>query len=453
MSRIRRRTATLAVVLLAAACTDGDAEKTATPRTSLTTTPTTEAAPAADSVALETDQPCTRQAVDVLTSEAGAVRLEDLERMVLPQEDLGTAVRGFELDIMRSGYLDNAEVQYVEINPPTTCDDLARFGRITGYSAAFTSYDEQIHSVSTAVHLFHDTAGATGWMQAFADGLRALVGTTDGPIRVDITPLDDLGPDARLIEHEGAEGVRTWAMFARGPVVGWIVDLHPRGRPTVDVSSFALAVAERIDHVMETVDDRSESRLAAARVAAAPLPRQMLGDRYGDLPWDWFFGGCTDNRERASYSPDPVKAARDLELHRRVSGCTAMYSRSELETQSADIVRIFSAVSVFEDAEGASADLASFAADTEARANTNGPEGSYGAVERFPVVSIGEEAIGLRSALTSEPAFTDTRVVFRRGPIVGTVALHDRSDHDGRDELTRLAAALDLRIQALLATD
>jgi hypothetical protein len=236
-------------------------------------------------------------------------------------------------------------------------------------------------------------------------------------------------------DHEGPDGVRTWVMFVRGAVVGWVTDLHRAGR-NIDVVAAAKTMAGRLEKVAADGAARpAGSDLDAAALLSAPLPLVEFGDRYSLLRWDPFFGGCADTEERAAIVG--ADSANRSQAAGRVTGCTAMYTPPEGVTSG--IVRVFSSVQVFTSAQGAADDLAT----------------SIGALEtsggrRFDVGSIGEDTVGIVVPAIGETNFTHTRVAFRVGNLQASVSVQDQSPRNAKAEVEALARKLQKRIQRLL---
>lgn len=383
--------------------------------------------------ALWSDEPCTRA-----VSKAGAVpaavpfRLEDLEHMVLSRDDVG-GLRGFESDIGRHGYWGNGELRSMEVNPPSTCDDTRKHGRIIGFANTYDKMSRPARLVTFSVHLFFTEADARGWVDAYTNGLKASVGTSDGPKRFDARPLDQLGPGAVLADHDGPDGVRTWAMFVRGPIVGWVTDLHTSSS-NIDTVAAATAMASRIEQVSKDAKARATQVLDAARLLSAPLPLSDYGSRYAGLQWNFFFGGCADTEERASIVGK--ESAARVAGFGRLTGCTNMYAPPRDAKSS--IVRVFSNVQVFNDAQGVSADIADRISRLPA-----------GKANRFEI-AVGEESVASVSPPHDGQDFTNTSVTFRIGNIEAGISIHDKDPHDAKAEVTALAMKLRDRIEKLL---
>jgi hypothetical protein len=86
------------------------------------------------------------------------LRARDLNVLVLPQSEIGSLVRGFEID-SGSGASDNAEAAENSLNPDDTEGDMDERGRISGYSLDFTNPspgEEDVLQVGTTVTLWED---------------------------------------------------------------------------------------------------------------------------------------------------------------------------------------------------------------------------------------------------------------------------------------------------------
>jgi hypothetical protein len=220
-------------------------------------------------------------------------------------------------------------------------------------------------------------------------------------------------------------------MFQRGPVVGWVVDLHPGADATIDVRAAADLMAARVESVIEKAESRPRAGFDAAQLLSVPLPREAYGARGDGLVWDWWFAGCTDAVEVAAISGEEVGAeARRLG---RITGCTAMYDRD------GDLPRLFSGVAVYGNAGDASEALAGGLTELEARGG-----------HRFEVPNLGDEAVGLATPPSGEISFTDTRVVMRFGAFDARIVIQEQGGVDATADVVDLARQLETRITAVL---
>lgn len=397
-----------------------------------TVEPSAPEAPAPPGVA--SSEPCTRTVASGRPVPPAGFRAEDLIAMVPGPVDLGIDTDELTVDVVRHGYHGNAELEVIEVHAPTLCDDLERFGRITGFGRGFMSLEERPRRVVVSVHLFWDDQGAAMWTDAFVQGLQIGAGGPAGPTRVDVRPAEELGAGGLLLEHEGPEGVRTWAILQRGPIVGWVVDVHPGPATTVDVPATAQQLAARIEQVVADVGRRPDGGLDVTALLSAPLLQSELDERYADSEWDAFWGGCTDNEELGFIAEEASAAL--AERSGRLVGCTAMYRHEEMP---------WSGVSAFPDDASAAQYLREL------------PEALEGEAQTFEVtglVHVDEtSAVQLRQPGSSgETGAWHTRVAFRRGPYVGTVAvMRVGAEAEQRASVATMAVRLSQRLDHLLA--
>lgn len=394
---------------------------------------------------LATDQPCTRPVPDGMAPEQLPLQAEDLVRMVLTREDVGAGIETFDDDIFRNGFIHNAELHQVEVHPDWQlhadafgfehCAEFEDLGRIMGYARGWAAASEPPRSVYTSAHLFWDEQGAADWVEGWVDESRWGVGLPDGPSRFDLTPADDIAEGAWRIEHEGWEGVRSWVVVRRGPIVGWVVDLHPGTTTTIDVDAAARALVARIDDVMATAVTATGDSLDLASMMSVPLPLAAWGDRYAALDWNGDWGGCTDLDEWSLIVDDAtVEWARQRGM---LYLCTGMYGPDG--APEGRYLQVWTRISVFPDEASADAYLGD-------GTNTNPT------AESFDVTGLEgvDEATGVVSAPSEDSDLWGTRVQFRRGRYVFALGLNDNDPRDARDELVTLAQQLDDRFTALV---
>ena len=377
------------------------------------------------------DEPCTRtqSAVELNVRPVG-FHHEDLEHMVLGSADVG-GLPDFYQDVERQGYHDNPELAALQPNDPgSICDDAVRFGRIEGYGNVYDSAGGT-RMVLFAVHLFWTAEDAAAWSKAYTDGLAPAPGDTS--YTFELVPAGLNIQDAALWIHTGRDGIRTWAIIQRGPVIGWIVDLHPEGSEAIDVAAAAALMATRIETVSAAVAARAPAGLDAVQLLSAPLPQSAWGDTAASLNWDPFFGGCQDTAERGFIVGE--KAVADAARFGRLTGCTAMYANPG---QAQDIVRVFSMVQVYRDADGASGALAAETADEKAQ-----NAGTFDGVE------FGDESIGFLTSSATGPR--DTRLVMRVGNLLAIVSFQGSVAPERIDYVLEMARLLELRLDAILA--
>lgn len=381
------------------------------------------------------DEPCTYQLASGEALPQTKLHLEDLEAMVLSEQDLG-GLPGFEVDPFRHGFQGNAELPTIEVHPDSTCADEAKLGRITGFGASLELPGGAERRVSTSVHLFATDDGAAAWSDAFDEGFLAVLGA-EGRDRYGTAPLPGGRGDDLIATHGGPDGIRTWAMLVRGPIVGWVIDLEQGDATTIDVGAAAALLAARIEGVEEDAVDRPRHGLDAAALVAAPLPLAEYGPRYAGLEWDPFFGGCADAVERGLVAGED--AENDARRFHRISGCTALYAPPASDP-AGPIERAFSSVQVFAGDEHASGFAAKVAADMQQLGGRLGGP-----------LDLGDEAFEVITPGGGDRDYVDARAIVRVGSNVLTVALQDREPANQADEIATLAAKLTVRVEQLLA--
>jgi len=381
------------------------------------------------------DEPCTYQLASGEALPRTKLHLEDLEAMVLTEEDLRD-LQGFKVDPFRHGFQGNAELPTIDVHPESTCADEAKFGRITGFGESLELPGGAERRVSTSVHLFATDDGAAAWSDAFDEGFLAVLGA-EGRDRYGTAPLPGGRRDDLIATHGGPDGIRTWAMLVRGPIVGWVIDLNQDEAPTIDVAGAAALLADRIEGVEAEAVAEPRSGLDAAALVAAPLPLAEYGPRYAGLEWDPFFGGCADAVERGLVAGED--AEKDARRFHRISGCTALYAPPASDPVG-PIERAFSSVQVFASDDDASGFAAKVAADMERLGGRLGGP-----------LDLGDEAFEVITPRGGDRDYVDARAIVRLGSHVLTVALQDREPANQPDEIATLAEKLTTRVQRLLA--
>jgi hypothetical protein len=115
-------------------------------------------------------------------------------------------------------------------------------------------------------------------------------------------------------------------------------------------------------------------------------------------------------------------------------------------------ISFVSAVRLFKDALGAAGYLEDELADIEGSVGKDIGGTTIDKVERLKVGSIGDEAAGVKTTMMLDgegPAY-ETRVFFRRGRLLISLAALRADDIDFKSELETLARSLDERIRIVL---
>jgi hypothetical protein len=202
-----------------------------------------------------------------------------------------------------------------------------------------------------------------------------------------------------------------------------------------------------------------------ADVTARPIDDSVLGTMAVyevDLPGD-FAGfvriegsGFKSNEQSAEEHFDPVDEAQDLERFAQEREYVRRYGPAGAdESTPAGAINFVSAVRLFQDAAGASGYLEDELADIEGSVGKEAAGVTIDAVERLKLGGIGDEAAGVRITMTvaaegSERPEYETRVFFRRGRLLLSLAAVRADDTDFKSELETLARSLDERIKIVL---
>jgi hypothetical protein len=198
-------------------------------------------------------------------------------------------------------------------------------------------------------------------------------------------------------------------------------------------------------------DGADEPELTKEQLAMMVLPEGELADGVAALQADGDVG-VVDNRQAADDSIDPDDTAKSLRSAGRLTGYKLSHSQPKLLSAKAKgVLGVGSMVEVMEDPVYAAQYLHARLNDYEAfRKAIPGLKLSNHSTFEAP---IGDEAGGQRVKFTLPGVLTghSTEVYFRRGRIVASVEVVRGDRRDAQEEVLRLAAELDQRIQAVLA--
>ena len=162
------------------------------------------------------------------------------------------------------------------------------------------------------------------------------------------------------------------------------------------------------------------------------------------------------NEVRLQEADDPEDEASDQQTFGRLNGFDRQFSTPENLLQGEGPLLTVSGATLFEDADGASGYLEDEVKDVERHVGQTDLGLLLEAADRFDVSGVGDEAVGLRTqASTSTEAAEPVRIYvtytwFRRGNLIGDVAVARVDDADAGEQALELAKRLDERIQAVL---
>jgi len=162
------------------------------------------------------------------------------------------------------------------------------------------------------------------------------------------------------------------------------------------------------------------------------------------------------NEGRLETADDPEDEEKDQQTFGRLTGYDRQLSASPSTLQADAPLLIQIGVTLFEDSDGASGYLNDDVKDIEARVGRTDLGLLLEAVDPFTVPPLGDESLGLRSRASVPPeqggpeTFYVTYIWFRRGRIIGDVALARVDDADISQQAQTIASLLDERIEQVL---
>jgi hypothetical protein len=162
------------------------------------------------------------------------------------------------------------------------------------------------------------------------------------------------------------------------------------------------------------------------------------------------------NEERRQTADDPEDEENDQETYGRVVGYDRQLQASPSTLQAGAPLLVQIGVTLFEDEDGASGYLNDDVKDIEARVGRTDLGLVLEAVDPFAPLPLGDESLGLRSRASVPPdqggpeTLYVTYVWFRRGRIIGDVALARVDDTDISQQAQTIASLLEERIDQTL---
>ncbi len=177
------------------------------------------------------------------------LRTRDLDVLVLPESEVGSLVRGFDID-SGSGPSTNADSADSSLNPDDTEADLEEAGRIEGYSLDFTNPspgDDDVLQVGTSVTLWEDADLASA---AFEDAVQEFFDfegeEVEGLTLVSVEEFDvDLGDESTGLRIEmevpGVGSIYGTAVYTRLDRLGLNANMIGLGDESFDEDMIALA--------------------------------------------------------------------------------------------------------------------------------------------------------------------------------------------------------------------
>lgn len=178
------------------------------------------------------------------------LRTRDLDVLVLPESEIGSLVRGFDVD-SGSGVSTNADSADSSLNPDDTAADLDERGRIEGYSLDYTNPspgEEDVLQVGTSITLWEDADLASA---ALEDAVAEFFDFEGEEMEAGITLVSveefdvDLGDEATGLRIEmevpGVGSIYGTAVYTRLDRLGLNANMIGLGSESFDEDMIALA--------------------------------------------------------------------------------------------------------------------------------------------------------------------------------------------------------------------
>ena len=162
------------------------------------------------------------------------------------------------------------------------------------------------------------------------------------------------------------------------------------------------------------------------------------------------------NDERRETADNPEDEKKDQETFGRITGYDRQLSASPSTLQADAPLLIQMGVTLFEDSDGASGYLNDDVKDIQALVGRTDLGLVLEAVDQFQVPPLGDESLGLRTqaSVPEDQGGPETLYVtyfwFRRGRVLGDVALARVDDTDITQQAQTIASLLDERIEQVL---
>ena len=178
-----------------------------------------------------------------------------------------------------------------------------------------------------------------------------------------------------------------------------------------------------------------------------------LGQDYADYQEA---AAADTNEERLETADDPEDEEKDQQTFGRVTGYDRQLAAPSTVEAGAPLLAQMG-VTLFEDSDGASGYLDDNVKDIQALVGRTDLGLVLEAVDQFQVSPLGDESLGLRTraSVSQEQGGPETLYVtyfwFRRGRVIGDVALARVDDTDISQQAQTIASLLDGRIEQILS--
>jgi hypothetical protein len=201
--------------------------------------------------------------------------------------------------------------------------------------------------------------------------------------------------------------------------------------------------------------DPTAREISDAELAAMVLQQEDLGPAYGDFTPDEYDWGFKSNEAVIEdYFGGQGEAEEDIQRFGRINGYVQAYVSLDAVMEAKGMHYIGTAVDLLEDQDGASGYLKEFVEDVRRQVGTTSDAVTLEDAEEFEPGGVGNESAGLLITASNPYALAKTSYVtmalFRRGRLLGYVAIGRYDAEDVREEVAALAQKLDERIVAVL---
>jgi hypothetical protein len=234
----------------------------------------------------------------------------------------------------------------------------------------------------------------------------------------------------------------------------------------------ALLAAVLLAAALAACGDGSEEATPTGPAATTATPRPSAGDisdedlasmvpTKADLGEDFAAfqesAAPDTNEERLQTADDPEDERNDQQTFGRVTGYDRELAAPPSAAQPDAPLLMHIGVTLFEDSDGASGYLNDDVQDIQARVGRTGLGLLLEAVDPYQVPPLGDESLGLRTRASAPPeqggpeTLYVTYFWFRRGRIIGDVALARVDDTDMSQQAETIANLLDERMQQVLS--
>ena len=201
--------------------------------------------------------------------------------------------------------------------------------------------------------------------------------------------------------------------------------------------------------------DPTAREISDDELALMVLALEDFGSEFGDFQ-AWEGNGLLTLDQAAEDDFDPADERADLERFGWASGYQEFYSNPQGTERRADVFFLGSSVNLFNTAEGA----AGYFEDSRAESLDQPGRTSKGITAeqiQYSNADVADEAAGVVGSFRvegqegSEVRFWVSGVSFRRGRLVGSVAVYSVEEQHFQDRLKNLAHELERQISSILA--